>query len=48
MNKTFEELEREAYITGDVGKAKLLGFLLDYEHETYRLENILEGSEDYH
>jgi hypothetical protein len=46
--ETLKERERLAYITGDVAKAKLLGLLLDYEHETHRLENILEGSEDYH
>jgi hypothetical protein len=40
--KTIEELEREAYIKGDVEKAKLYAQVVDLQREVYMLEDELE------
>ena len=40
--KTIEELEREAYISGDVEKAKLYAQVIDLQREIYYLEDELQ------
>jgi hypothetical protein len=41
--KTIEELEREAYIKGDVETAKLYAQIIDLHREIYDLEDELEA-----
>jgi hypothetical protein len=48
MTKTIKELEREAYINGDIEKAKLLGEMEDKDKIIYDLEDQLEWEQRNH
>ena len=43
--KTYKELEREAYITGNTELAKLYAELDDVEHELYIYEQLRDDHE---